>query len=156
VGRRRRSDYYRVDGFDLAREMERLRALPVFRGGELSRRRPELNVRRARRRPNRVGFAIPAEWRVSVTAYPGARRGDLQETLLHELVHLHVGERPGDARRWHGRVFRETLHRAMREAHGLEVPIPRSVLHGVYADAIERSRFPEQLELELAPARKAA
>src|SRR5688500_5287060 len=105
--------------------MERLRALPLFRGGELARRRPQLKVRRARRRPNRVGFAIPAEWRISVTAYPGARRGDLQETLLHELVHLHVGERPGDPRRWHGRAFRKTLHRAMAEAYGVDLPVPR-------------------------------
>ena len=136
--------------------MERLRALPVFRSGELGRRRPELTVRRARRRPNRVGFAIPGEWRISVTAYPGARRGDLQETLLHELVHLHVGERPGDARRWHGRAFRRTLHRAMCQAYGLDVPAPRSVLHGVYADAIERSRDPEQLTLGVAQALEAA
>ena len=136
--------------------MERLRALPVFRSGELGRRRPELKVRRARRRPNRVGFAIPGEWRISVTAYPGARRGDLQETLLHELVHLHVGERPGDARRWHGRAFRRTLHRAMRQGYGLDVPAPRSVLHGVYADAIERARGPEQLTLGVAQALEAA
>lgn len=156
MSRRRRGNYYRVDGFDLAEEMERLRALPVFRAGELARRRPELKVRRARRRPNRVGFAIPAEWRISVTAYPGARRGDLQETLLHELVHLHVGERRGDARRWHGRAFRRTLHRAMRQAYGLDVPIPRSVVHGVYADAIERSRGPEQLALVPAHALEAA
>jgi hypothetical protein len=147
VGRRRRSDYYRIDGFDLAEEMERLRALPVFRAGELARRSPELTVRRARGRPNRVGFAIPSEWRLSVTSYPGIRRCDLEETLLHELVHLHVGERPGDARRWHGRAFRKTLHRAMRQAYGVELPIPRSVLHGTYAHAIERSRAHEQLEL---------
>jgi hypothetical protein len=147
---RRRSDYYRVDGFDLYEEMERLRALSVFARGELARRRPQLKVRRARGRPNRVGFAIPAEWRISVTAYPGVRQCDLQETLLHELVHLHVGELPGDARRWHGRPFRRTLHRAMGEAYGLDVPLPRSVLHGVYADAIERARIPEQLELPLA------
>jgi hypothetical protein len=149
VGRRRSRDYFRVGGFDLAEEMDRLRALPAFSGGELARRRPELKVRRAGRRPNRVGFAIPGEWRLSVTAYPGVRRCDLQETLLHEMVHLHVGEQPG-RRRWHGRAFRQTLHRAMAEAYGLDVPIPRSVLHGVYADAIERSRTPEQLELPLA------
>lgn len=129
--------------------MDRLRGLAIFAAGELPRRRPELRVRRASRRPNRVGFAIPGEWRLSVTAYPGVRRGDLEETLLHELVHLHVGEQPG-RRRWHGRAFRETLHRAIGEAYGLDVPIPRSVLHGVYADALERSRGPEQLELSLA------
>jgi SprT-like family protein len=150
MGRRRRASYYRVDGFDLARELDRLRGLPVFARGELPGRRPTLGVRRARRRPNRVGFAIPSEWRISVTAYPGVRRADLQETLLHELVHLHVGERPGAARRWHGRAFRRTLHRAMREAYGVDVPMPRSVVHGVYAEAIERSLTPEQLELPLA------
>jgi hypothetical protein len=145
-----------VEGLDLAEEMERLRTLPVFTSGDLARRRPELKVRRARRRPNRVGFAIPSEWRISVTAYPGARRCDLQETLLHELVHLHVGERPGDARRWHGRAFRQALHRAMREAYGVDVPLPRSVRHGTYAEAIERLRRPEQLALLPAPALEAA
>ena len=149
MGRRRPAEYFRVDGFDLAAEMDRLRGLAVFAGGELPRRRPELGVRRARRRPNQVGFAIPGEWRLSVTVYPGVRRCDLEETLLHELVHLHVGERPG-RRRWHGRDFRETLHRAMGEAYGLDVPIPRSVLHGVYADALERCRRAEQLELPFA------
>jgi hypothetical protein len=147
--RKRRPGYYVVDGLDLAEEMERLRTLEVFGGGELARRRPELRVRRPRGRPNRVGFAIPSEWRISVTAYPGIRRGDAQEILLHELVHLHVGELPG-RRRWHGRGFREVLHRAMGEAYGLELPMPRSVLHGTYAEAIERSRGPEQLALGLA------
>jgi hypothetical protein len=149
MGRTRRDGYFRVDGFDLAAELDRLRGLPVFARGELPKRRPELRVRRASRLPNRVGFAILSEWRISVTAYPGVRRCDLQETLLHELVHLHVGERRG-RRRWHGRAFRQALHRAMREAYGLDIPIPRSVLHGVYADAIERARVPEQLALPLA------
>lgn len=39
----------------------------------------------------------------------------------------------------------------MREAYGVGVPPPRSVLHGTYADAIERARGPEQLDL-LSPA----
>ena len=149
MGRARGGDYFRVGEFDLAAEMERLRALPVFSRGNLRRRRPELKVRHARRRPNRVGFAIPGEWRLSVTAYPGVRRCDLQETLLHELVHLHVGEEPGH-RRWHGRAFRLTLHRAMCEAYRLDIPLPRNVLHGTYADAIERAGGSEQLELPLA------
>lgn len=146
---RTRRDYYLVGGFDLAAEMKRLRLLSAFAEGELPVRPPELKVRRASRRPNRVGFAIPSEWRISVTAYPGVRRADLEETLLHELVHLHVGEQPG-RRRWHGSAFRRTLHRAMTEAYGLDVPIPRSVLHGVYAEAIERRRAPQQLELPIA------
>lgn len=138
--------YHLVAGLDLAEEMDRLRALPVFARGELPGRRPELRIRRASRRPNRVGFAVPGEWRLSVTDYPGIRRGDAQETLLHELVHLHVGE-GGGHRRWHGRAFRLVLHRAMREAYGLDIDLPRNVFHGTYAEAIERSRRHEQLEL---------
>ncbi|HYJ22285.1 MAG TPA: hypothetical protein VEW07_09715 [Solirubrobacterales bacterium] len=119
--------------------MERLRALPVFADGPLAVRAPELKVRRARTRPNRLGFAVPAEFRLSVTAYPGVRPGDILETLLHELTHLHVG-RAAEAHAWHGRTFKATLALAMEEAYGVGVPAPRSTLHGVYAEAID-SRF---------------
>lgn len=133
----RASSYYRVAGVQLEAEMERLRALPVFAGGPLARRRPELRVRRARRRPNRLGFAVPAEFRLSVTAYPGIRTGDVLETLTHELTHLHVG-RAAEAHAWHGPTFRRALAEAMRQAYGLTIPPPRSTRHGVYAEAIER------------------
>ena len=149
MARRRKRGSYLVEGLDLHKEMERLCALPIFAGGELARRRPELRVRRPQKRPNRVGFAIPAEWRISVTAYPRIRRGDAQEILLHELVHLHVGELPG-RHRWHGSGFRLVLHRAMGEAYGLDVARPRSIHHGYYAEAIERARKPEQLALGIA------
>ena len=131
--------------------MERLRALSVFDGGPLARAAPRLKVRRARRRPNRLGFAIPDEWRLSVTAYPEIRPGDVLETLLHELVHLHVGRRRG-GHAWHGRAFKRTLARAMAEAYGVVGVRPRSTLHGAYAAALEerRLREGEQLELPLA------
>jgi hypothetical protein len=140
-----------VAGVDLRRELERLRELPVFADGELARTAPKLKVRRASRRPNRLGFAIPAEWRISVTDYPGIRPGDALETLLHELVHLHVGRRPG-AHRWHGPLFKRTLAAAMAEAYGVVDVRPRNSLHGVYAEAIERRRLSggEQLALRLA------
>jgi hypothetical protein len=148
---RRHPTYYRVAGIDLKREMERLRALAVFAGGPLAKSAPELKVRRSRTRPNRLGFAVPGEWRLSVTDYPGIRPGDAQETLLHELVHLHVGRRPG-AHRWHGPTFKKTLARAMRQAYGISGLRPRSTLHGTYAEALERRRRErgEQLALELA------
>lgn len=123
--------------------MERLRALAVFRDGELARRPPVLTVRRSSRQPNRVGFAVPAQWRLSVSAYPGIRPGDALETLLHELVHLHVGAQPGQ-RRWHGHAFRETLRVAMREAYGIRGVRPRGALHGAYAEALERLRRDEE------------
>lgn len=128
--------YFLVAGIPLDEEMERLRALPAFADGPLAERRPELKVRRARRRPNRLGFAVPSQYRLSVTAYPGIRPGDVLETLLHELVHLHVG-RAAEAHAWHGPTFKRVLAQAMREAYGVEVPIPRSTLHGPYAEAIQ-------------------
>jgi len=129
--------YYAVAGVALDAEMERLRQLPVFADGPLAERRPELKVRRARTRPNRLGFAVPAEFRLSVTAYPGIRPGDVLETLLHELTHLHVG-RAAEAHAWHGRTFKATLARAMKEAYGLAAVAPPSTRHGTYAEAIER------------------
>ena len=143
--RKRPRSYYLVAGLDLGAEMERLSRLPVFGGeeGPLAKRPPMLNVRRASKRPrSRLGFAIPDEWRISVTAFPGQRRGDAQETLLHELVHLFVGASPG-TRRWHGREFKDTMRRAMRDAYGLRGIKVNGSYHGVYADALERLRARE-------------
>ncbi|HEX6782489.1 MAG TPA: SprT-like domain-containing protein [Solirubrobacterales bacterium] len=134
--RPRPPSYYLVAGVALDAEMDRLRALPVFADGPLAGRRPELKVRRAGRKPNRLGFAVPTEFRLSVTAYPGIRPGDVLETLLHELVHLHVG-RAREAHAWHGPTFKRVLNRAMRQAYGVTIPTPRATLHGPYADAIE-------------------
>jgi len=134
--RPRPRSYYRIAGVPLDAELERLRSLPVFADGPLAERRPELKVRRASRKPNRLGFAVPTEFRLSVTAYPGIRPGDALETLLHELVHLHVG-RAREAHAWHGPTFKRVLAQATQEAYGVEIAIPRSTLHGPYADAIE-------------------
>jgi SprT-like family protein len=128
--------YYRVAGVPLDEEMERLRALPVFADGPLAERRPQLKVRRASRKPNRLGFAVPSEFRLSVTAYPEIRPGDILETLLHELVHLHVG-RAREAHGWHGPTFKQVLNQAMHQAYGIAMPTPRATLHGPYAEAIE-------------------
>jgi hypothetical protein len=135
----RARSYYLVEGVPLDEEMDRLRTLEVFAAGPLAAAKPELKVRRARARPNRLGFAVPSDFRLSVTAYPGIRPGDLLETLLHELTHLHVG-RAAEAHAWHGRTFKTTLARAMAEAYGIAALPRSSTLHGVYAEAIERGR----------------
>lgn len=148
---KRHPSYFVVADTDLRAEMQRLRGLAVFAGGPLAESEPELKVRRSSARPNRLGFAVPGEWRLSVTAYPGIRPGDALETLLHELVHLHVGRQAG-GHAWHGRVFKRTLARAMAEAYAIADVRPASTLHGTYAAALElkRLREGEQLELPLA------
>jgi hypothetical protein len=152
VAKPRPRSYYRVAGVSLDEEMERLRRLPVFAGGPLDTASPQLKVRRAQRRPNRLGFAVPSQFRLSVTAYPGIRPGDVLETLLHELVHLHVG-RADEAHAWHGPTFKRTLARAMREAYDVTIPIPRATLHGPYAEAIERETAKTPLQEEFSRTR---
>jgi len=125
--------------------MERLRGLPVFAAGPLADTSPQLKVRRASRHPNRLGFAVPSQFRLSVTVYPGIRPGDVLETLLHELVHLHVG-RAAEAHAWHGPTFKRTLAQAMRQAYGVEIPTPRATLHGPYAEAIETALHRESVK----------
>jgi len=147
---KRSRSYFLVAGIALDLEMSRLRALPVFADGPLASREPDLKVRRSRRRPNRLGFAVPSEFRLSVTAYPGIRAGDVLEVLAHELVHLHVGRTAG-AQPWHGRVFKQTLAGAMAEGYGIADLRPSNTLHGTYAEAIEQTRGRgEQLEIPLA------
>ena len=134
---RRDPSYFVVAGVALRQEMGRLRQLPAFAEGPLAAREPELKVRRAGKRPSRLGFAVPSQFRTSVTAYPGIRAGDILETLLHELVHLHVG-RAAESHAWHGKTFKRTL--AQDGVVGLR---PRSTVHGVYAEAIEQSCGPK-------------
>jgi hypothetical protein len=136
---RRNRSYYLVAGVVLDQELDRLRALPVFADGPLATRKPELKVRRASKRPNRLGFAVPTEFRLSVTAYPGIRPGDIQETLLHELVHLHVG-RAAEPHAWHGQTFKQALATAMKQAYGITIRPPSSTRHGAYAEAIEQAQ----------------
>ena len=149
---KRPPSYYVAAGLDLRAETERLCRLPALGGpqGTLATRPPTLAIRRASRRPrSRLGFAVPSEWRLSVTVYPGALPGDLLETLLHELVHLAVDRVPG-SRPWHGREFRETLRAAMQQAYGVSIAARGSSLHGAYARAIQRS-FGQTNQWEQAP-----
>ncbi len=142
--------YYAVAGLNLATEMERLCRLDALGGsaGPLVRHPPELTVRRAAKRPrSRLGFAIPDQNRLSVTVYPGIRRGDVQETLLHELVHLAVGAST-ESRRWHGREFSDALRRAMAEGYGVVGVRAPSSYHGAYAEALEQLQ--PQLQLDVA------
>jgi hypothetical protein len=149
--KRRPAGYYEVAGIDLEREMARLCALAVFGGSEgpLAQKPPRLDVRRPSKRPRRnLGFAVPDERRISITAYPGIRPGDIQETLLHELVHIALGRHEGG---WHGRRFRSALKAAMREAYGITGVAARASTHGAYAEALERRRRVRGAGIDLHP-----
>jgi len=140
AGGKRPASYYQVAGVNLQAEMIRLCRLPAFGGpdGPLARQAPTLTVRRAAKRPrSRLGFAIPEEWRISVTAFPGQRQADAKETLVHELVHLVVGA-SSSTRRWHGHEFKSTMRRAMREAYEIRGVKVNGTYHGAYADALQR------------------
>lgn len=150
AGREQPARYYAVARINLRIEAERLCRLPALGGpdGPLVKRPPELSVRRASQRPRtRMGFAVPDEHRISVTAYPGITRGDVEETLLHELVHLALGSSPG-TRRWHGPEFGATLRQAMAEAYGIDGIRPRNSYHGAWAAELERKH---RLESERGP-----
>jgi hypothetical protein len=135
--KRRNPSYYLVAGVALEKELDRMRALKTFAAGRLAQQRPLLKVRRATKRPNRLGFAVPSQFRLSLTAYPGIRPGDVLETLLHELVHLHVG-RSAEPHAWHGPTFKNTLAAAFEEGYGISVDHPPTTRHGFYAEEIER------------------
>ncbi len=129
-----------VADLDLLAEMLRLCSLPALGGpqGRLALEPPELTVRRASRKPRRtLGFAVPAEHRLSVTAYPGIRRSDLLETLTHELTHLAVGSSP-ESRRWHGEAFAATLAATMEQGYGICGVRTPAARHGGYAAALEQ------------------
>jgi hypothetical protein len=54
-------------------------------------------------------------------------------------VHLFIGASPA-THRWHGRDFKATLRRAIREGYGIAGVQVNGSYHGAYADALERRR----------------
>ena len=100
---RRHPSYYRVAGIDL-----RARAAAPARPGGVRRwaacSRGARAARSAGRRGGRTGSASPSPASTGSRSptIRGSGRATSLETLLHELVHLHVG-RPRGAHAWHGR-----------------------------------------------------
>lgn len=108
---------YIVGDTDVRPIMRKMCRLPVFGGskGRLVRRPPELHIRRATYGASIVGRAWPWRNRIQVTVYKDQKsfsRSD-EDTLLHELVHIHCGYDPSDTAHWHGAEF----HKTFRQAH---------------------------------------
>lgn len=129
---------YTFEGHDLNEELTRLCRLRVFGGstGRLARRRPRFDVAIFKRAPRTTfGVAWPDEWRFKLNRYPGQDWADVRETMVHELVHLHVGsgcERP------HDESFRSLMRRAFMEAYGPNVAAPPNRYHGHYARVLRQ------------------
>jgi hypothetical protein len=154
----RRPAYFDVGGLDLLERMAWLVRLEALGGrrGPLARRHPALRIRRASRRPrSNLGWARPADRRLSVTVFPGIRPSEILETLCHELTHVYLGRgRGGEA--WHGPRFKATLHALMVEAFGLTVARPRNRYAGYYAAALERELTRQARLFDLSSLERAA
>lgn len=85
---------------------------------------PSLKIRHANLAPrSRLAFAQPAQNRISVTVYPGIKLVDIQETVLHELVHIFIGRYLICNEKPHGPLFHKVLEAAFVEA------FPKAVKH---------------------------
>lgn len=108
----------RIAGEALHPWLERMSTLPVFGGeqSDLSQNLPRLHIRRASTKPRRrLAFACYTRHLIHITDYPGIRRADALETLLHEVVHLSSFEL-----RAHDGRFKRTLARAALECFGVD------------------------------------
>ena len=94
---------------------------------------------------------MPDQFRISVTAYPGIRQGDLLETCSTSWS-TSTSAAGRAAHAWHERMFKQTLRQAMREAYGIGDLQPPSTRHGVYAAAIEAQLAADSGQLRLLPA----
>lgn len=132
--------YFTVAGVDLRVELKRMARLPAFRGrkGRLYRRTPSLVVTRRKYVPSRLGAASPWENKIWISDYAGIDRADVLETLLHEMVHIHIGHDPSDRAHWHGKEFRSKLREAFDEAfpEARRWGIHENRYHGDYARAL--------------------
>lgn len=139
----RDDERYVHDGLDLRVEQERLLQLPVFNGSRHQIVPPELKVRRAKRQPNRYGFAQGGR-RINVTigANTTLDRFDLQEVLLHEDVHVYLQQAFPNEREHHGWRFWSTMDSAFQQAYDIDpttLPSRTNRFHGRYANALRRA-----------------
>lgn len=128
---------YTVAGVDLRQEMAAYLRLPLFRS--MRRRPPKLTVSRRSSYPSKLGYASPWQNTITVFDYPGCTEHDVRETLLHEMVHILVGNERG-SRHWHGPRFHETMREAARQAWGI-APLGAQTnrYHGRYAARLRQA-----------------
>jgi hypothetical protein len=133
------TERFTVEGVDLRIEMAKLIKLRAFGGknGRLYRRPPTFTINRRTQMPlSQFGLAYPAENRFIVATWPGISLADARETLVHELVHIHLGPDEG-----HGPNFTRLMTAAFREAYKvLPVGVRDNRYHGRYAAALKRRK----------------
>jgi hypothetical protein len=142
----RTAAYYTVLDVNLYDKMIEFTRLPVFKDNPIGDRvpiyiyPPRLRLRRCSKKPrSRLGFCryngngSSIRSHISISVWPEATLTSLLETLLHEVVHAHVGASPFRHNRHHGPRFKAILRAACEEAFGVR---PR--VHTRFVGEVER------------------
>jgi hypothetical protein len=142
----RKAAYYTFEGVNLYDKMIEFTRLPVFKDNPIGDRvpiyiyPPRLRLRRCSKKPrSRLGFCryngngSSIRSHISISVWPEATLTSLLETLLHEVVHAHVGTSPFRHNRHHGPRFKAILRAACEEAFGVR---PR--VHTRFVGEVER------------------
>lgn len=132
--------YFTAHEVNLFDKMVEFTRLPVFKDEPTPGRQPVhantpfLRVRRCSKKPrSRFGFCRYGQGGdksiISVSVWPGQTLASLLETLLHEIVHAHVGYSPFRHQGHHGPRFKAILREACVQAFGVR-PQLKTRLHG--------------------------
>ena len=151
--REREIAYYTVNGVNMLDKMVEFTRLQVFKDDASPERipiyiyTPRLRIRRCSSKPrSRYGFCrysglSRARAHISVSTWPGQTLASFLETLLHEVVHAHVGRTRGRHARGgchHGPKFKSILRQASEQAFGVR-PRLENRFHGEITRLVEQA-----------------
>lgn len=140
----REAAYYTVNGVNLMDKLVEFTRLPVFAdlegGSNVRRHVPRLTLRRCSARPRtRLGFCRYGMLaQISVNVWDGVTTTSLLETLLHELVHAHVGRTSSRSACHHGTRFKTVFRLASEQAFGVR-PRLQTRYHGEVTKLVEQA-----------------
>ena len=131
-----------IAGVDIVKETERLMKLPAF---SRLRTTPTFKVRRFSSMPSKLGHAEVWRNHIQMHDYPGCTREDVEETLVHELVHLITRH---ECDRAHDNVFQDKMAECFEAAYGCRAfGARRNRYHGRYARGLRLHRMTVEQKL---------
>src|SRR5208337_717313 len=140
----RAAAYYTVEGVNLHDKLVEFTKLPVFAtpdgGSNVRKYLPTLTLRRRSKRPlSRLGFCrYGVRAQISVSVWAGVTTTSLLETLLHEVVHAHVGRTSSSSACHHGTKFKSVFRLASEQAFGVR-PRLETRFHGEVTKLVEQA-----------------